>query len=316
MLPQNELKELIFLYAAMKRFVADTTESQLKKIESLLGSKLSYEEFENLLNLIIKNEAKRSKILSLYKLFYEEVNVNSLTALAINYLKFKDHIFETKRNYQSFGIIEDILKKRFSSISNKGPSYKLTMTYDSYTTLMPYTDRVLSAYLLNKKSSNFMNEKPNEIFNSVFQIILDEAIMQSGRSNSGGDYESRIAELFDFYKLKYAKHHHEEDDQSQEHDFLVSYKGKKIGVGAKRTLRERYKQYAPVEVDYSLVFTIGEDLNEPKAKTITENYQSVIFVADEIYSQCEFLLKNNKVFKVTDFSLEILDEIIKGYNEN
>ena len=56
-------------------------------------------------------------------------------------------------------------------------------------------------------------------------------------------------------KLTIKKHHHEIEDESQEHDFSLHFQGKSIGVSAKRTLRERYKQYNPKEVHIAFVFT-------------------------------------------------------------
>jgi hypothetical protein len=304
------LKELIFQYAIMKKFVADVTNAQLVKIDSVLNSNLDFNKFSEELKKIIKNEVKRSKLLDLYNLFKDDVDVLTISKLAIKFLKFKDHIINEKNQRNSFEVVDEIIKKRFSRLGINGPSYKLTMTYDNYSALAPYSDRAFSAFLLSTESEKHVNIKASDPKSNVFQVILDESIMQSGRSNSGGDYEGRIAELFEFYKLSFTRHHHEENDQSQEHDLLIQYRGKTIGVGAKRTLRERYKQYNPEEVDYSIVFTIGEDLNEPKTKTITETYKSFIFVADEIYEQSVYMKNNKMVFKVTDFSINILDQII------
>ncbi len=306
----DQLKELIFLYAIMKKFVADTTDAQIVKIESVLSSKPKLPHLLQELKSIIKNDVKRTKLIDLIELFKDEIDVVNLSLLATKYLKFKDHIINEKNQRNSFEVVEKIIQKRFSKLGINGPSYKLTMTYDNYSALAPYSDRAFSALLLNNEVEKHTGLKIADAKNNVFQVILDESIMQSGRSNSGGDYEARIAELFEFHKLKFTRHHHEQDDQSQEHDLLIEYKNKTIGVGAKRTLRERYKQYNPAEVDFSIVFTIGEDLNEPKSQTITGTYNSFIFVADELYDQAEYLQKNKKIFKVTDFSTNILDQII------
>ena len=307
---QSTLKELIYQYAIMKKFVADVTKSQLAKIEELLSLEPKYDQFINEFKLIIKNDVKREKLLSIFNLFKDEVDVLSIANLAIKYLKLKDLIINEKKDRNSFEVVEDIIKKSFIKAGITGPSYKLTMSYDNYSALAPYSDRAFSALMLNSHSEKETGITPGDPRNNVFQVILDESIMQSGRSNSGGDYERRIAELFEYCKLNYSLHHHEEKDQSQEHDLMINYKFKRIGVGAKRTLRERYKQYNPAEVDFSIVFTIGEDLNEAKAITITDTYNSYIFVADEIYNQAEYLQNNNKVFKVTEFSKESLDEIV------
>ena len=308
------LKKLIFLYSILKRFVAELTPSQISKLEAKLSTPITTDDFISFINETIKREGSRTKIIDLIKLFKDEIKVNEITRLAICYLRFKDFILKEKTNRNSFEIIEAILQERFQAEGLTTPSYKLTSTYDNYTSLSPYSDRVFSVCLMSSQLENFY--KKEGITGSlkeaihVFQIALDESMMQSGRSNSGGDYESRISELFKHFNLKFLKHHHESNDQSQEHDFIIEYKDKKIGVGAKRTLRERYKQYNPAEVDCSVVFTIGEDLNDAKARTITDSYNSFIFVADEIYKDARYLQTNNKIFKVTDFNLNTLDILI------
>lgn len=310
----KQMKELIFQYAIMKILVKDKSKTRLVKIEQALEKKPNYDQFIVELSTIVRDEVIKAKLEDLFELFKDEIDTLSLTLLATKYLKFKDFIIAEKNRRNSFELVEKIIEKRFSKLGVNGPSYKLTMVYDNYSTLAPYSDRAFSAWLLNTEVENNVNVKIEDAKNNVFQIILDESMMQSGRSNSGGDYEARIAELFKFFNLNFSLHHHEEDDQSQEHDLVIQYKNKRIGVGAKRTLRERYKQYNPSEVDFSFVFTIGEDLNEAKAATITETYRSFIFVADELYEKADFLKNNSKVFKVTDFSIEILDHII-GANQ-
>src|SRR5690606_1756150 len=131
-------------------------------------------------------------------------------------------------------VVEEIIKKRFSKLGVNGPSYKLTLTYDNYSTLAPYSDRAFSALLTSSEAEKHSGIKAGDPRNNVFQVILDESIMQSGRSNSGGDYERRIAELLAYHKLNFTLHHHEETDQSQEHDLVINYKFKEIGIGAKR----------------------------------------------------------------------------------
>jgi hypothetical protein len=306
----SDLKQLIFDYAIMKKLVADVTASQLLRIEAVLGENPSFEDLKTKLVTILRNETKRAKVLDLLDLFKDDVKLIESLSLAIKFLRFKEYILKEKSKFNSFELVEEIIKKRFADRGIVSPSYRLTMTYDNYTALAPYSDRVCSAFLLNSKSDEFFGITVPDINKSVFQIILDESIMQSGRSNSGGDYENRIATLFDYYGLKYDRHSHERDDASQEHDLLIEFKSKRIGVGAKRTLRERYKQYNPVEVDVSIVFTIGEDLNEAKANVITNNYKSYIFVSDEIYDQNEYMKRNKMVYKVTQFDSTVLDLII------
>ena len=85
-----------------------------------------------------------------------------------------------------------------------------------------------------------------------------------------------------------------------------------FGIGAKRTLRERYKQFIKTsftsKIDVSIEITLGLDLNEEKAKTIT-GHGTYIFVADEVYKTRDFLRKIDKVYSVKDLNLKTLKKL-------
>jgi hypothetical protein len=74
-------------------------------------------------------------------------------------------------------------------------------------------------------------------------------------------------------------------------------------------LRERYKQFIKTaltsKIDIMIEITLGLDLNEEKAKTIT-THGTYLFVADEVYQTREFLQKLDKVFSVKDLNLKTL----------
>ncbi|NMA32917.1 MAG: hypothetical protein GX944_03240, partial [Alphaproteobacteria bacterium] len=87
---------------------------------------------------------------------------------------------------------------------------------------------------------------------------------------------------------------------------------KNYGISAKRTLRERYKQFIKTslttDIDVSIEITLGLDLNEEKAKTILK-HGTYLFVADEIYNSREFLQKLNGVYKASDLSEKLLKKL-------
>ena len=105
---------------------------------------------------------------------------------------------------------------------------------------------------------------------------------------------------------------HDESDKSTEYDFFFEIDGKSYGIGAKRTLRERYKQFIKTKlttkIDFSIQITLGLDLFEEKAKTIV-NHDTYIFVADEIYQTRAFLKKMKKVYSVKDLNLQTLKNL-------
>ena len=88
--------------------------------------------------------------------------------------------------------------------------------------------------------------------------------------------------------------------------------GKTYGVGAKRTLRERYKQFIKTaltsKIDVSIEITIGLDLNLQKAKTIVA-HGTYIFVSDEIFQTRDFLKNIDKVYSVKDLNLKTLKKL-------
>jgi len=85
-----------------------------------------------------------------------------------------------------------------------------------------------------------------------------------------------------------------------EYDFIYSYQDKKIGISAKRTTRERWKQNwahcVDLEVDVMFLITLGTDLNETKAQTVLSYQGWYIIVAKEIYDDNKYLKNIEKVF--------------------
>ena len=100
-----------------------------------------------------------------------------------------------------------------------------------------------------------------------------------------------------------------------EYDFTFKLNGKKAGVSAKRTLRERYKQNHEdidvLDVDYVFLFTLGTDLNKDKLENILQKNGIYVVVANEIYNERDYLKNNDRVISSNELSREKLKKFMK-----
>lgn len=174
---------------------------------------------------------------------------------------------------------------------------------------------------ISKDSVNFVSGLAKQMLNlkkfglesnQIFMLMFSESINQSIISDSGSNYENRILSVLNKIGIKNIRKIHDESDKSTEYDFFFEIDGKSYGIGAKRTLRERYKQFIKTKlttkIDFSIQITLGLDLFEEKAKTIV-NHDAYIFVADEIYQTRAFLKKMKKVYSVKDLNLQTLKNL-------
>jgi hypothetical protein len=212
----------------------------------------------------------------------------------------------------------------------------LSLEYDKISVLKPYTTRVSGALLallffdnLDKGETNFMSENSYEFIanlsksaikfknvglepNQIFMLMFSEVVNQSIISDSGSNYESRILSVLNKSGISNIDKRHDKNDKSTEFDFFFEIGGRTYGVGAKRTLRERYKQFIKTaitsEIDVMIEITLGLDLYEEKAKTIV-GHGTYIFVADEVYKTRKFLQKIDKVYSVKDLNLKTLKKL-------
>lgn len=214
----------------------------------------------------------------------------------------------------------------------------LSLDYDKISIYRPYATRVNGALLallffskLERKEVNFMSEDSHKFIeklsefaidlknkevepNQIFMLMFSESINQSIISDSGGDYEDRIFSVLTKIGIleDKIKKVHDKDDSSTEFDFFFEIKNKTYGIGAKRTLRERYKQFIKTaqmsQIDVMIEITLGVDLNEEKAKSI-RNHGVYIFVADEVYKSRKFLQEMKRVFSVKDLTIDKLSTL-------
>ncbi len=150
--------------------------------------------------------------------------------------------------------------------------------------------------------------------NQIFMLMFSESINQSIISDSGSDYEQRIFSVLTSIGIaaETIEKTHDEGDRSTEFDLFFELDGRTYGIGAKRTLRERYKQFIKTalgsDIGVMIEITLGLDLTEAKAKIIL-GHGTKIFVANEIYMQREFLQKLDGIYSVKNLTLETLKKL-------
>lgn len=224
----------------------------------------------------------------------------------------------------------DICKLIHDEVSEIESSEKpLTLKHDNITVESVYMERsitlkVISHYLeykyrkdkVFKDISDILESNSIDVLGPYFSII-SESLKQATTSKSGGKYEDLISKYLieiglDENTNNIIRFEHEEVG-SLENDFKFTYKGRKFGISAKKTLRERYKQYVNLteketDLDIFMTITLGTDLTREKANTI-RSYGVYIFVSPEIYSAHKYLQKMEGVYSIFDLNLELLEKL-------
>ncbi|MDQ1325237.1 MAG: hypothetical protein QG567_2193 [Campylobacterota bacterium] len=317
-------------------------------LKYLLKAKLSEKDIKNILELnsLYKNLKFRTALfdnlekyfgnsktgLTKYDLFVDILDLiknNNDVVLLIFSLK----LIAIKPLLLQEAKIKDLLD--LSKLKQLNP---LSTTYDKITLVSPYSTRVSGALLsliffdklenndtafLSSDTTNFLKELSAEAINlkkygiepnQIFMLMFSESINQSITSDSGSNYEDRILSVLvnigiDSDKISKI---HDKNDSSTEFDFFFELEDRTFGIGAKRTLRERYKQFIKTaqmsKIDVMIEITLGIDLTEEKVKTI-RNHNIYLFVADEIYHSNPYLKNNNGVFSTKDLDIDMLKKL-------
>ncbi len=238
--------------------------------------------------------------------------------LAWQLLTFKEWVIKRTKQY----LREYRLPNIYPTIKDK-----LSLVYDDLSLTAPHSYRTVATLISSNgkrqvlDSDEFwqkISQEKEEIFSNnnlkerliserihglpLISLIIDESINQSIKSQAGIHYHERVKETFnklsDCQLLTEKKQ--DINNKGIEYDFIYSYGDKKIGISAKRTTRERWKQNwancAELEVDIMFLITLGTDLNEAKAETVLKYQGWHIIVAKEIWEEKEFLRNNKKVF--------------------
>jgi hypothetical protein len=274
-------------------------------------------------------------------------NIKKIQATEALELLFEQLDFENDLEILVFGLklylCKDLLLKeaKISDITNIDKLKildPLSLGYDKISVQKPYQTRVNGALLallffekLEKSQTNFMSQDAADFVsglsevviklkkqglepNQIFMLMFSESINQSIISDSGLNYEDRILIVLKKIGIdeKNIKKTHDKNDRSTEFDFFFEIDKRSYGIGAKRTLRERYKQFIKTaqmsKIDVMIQITLGLDLNEEKAKIINQN-GVYLFVADEIYESRTFLHKLKGVYSVKNFNIETLKSL-------
>ncbi len=263
-----------------------------------------------IINLFTDDELKKIKI---------------FLTTSIELLLLKDLILAEAKNF-----INEEYKKELQNTKDL-----LSLKHDLLSLAHPYGFRVASCLLisiltnpksllkLNQQSITSLHEQIEILtkiyhinLEDIFQIVIDESVNQSIRSTAGSSYEDRV--FSSLYPIVHNLQSQSFDGKinSVEYDFTFYFKGKKFGVSAKRTLRERYKQNhencEELDVDFMLVITLGIDLNKNKVQNILEKNGTFVVVAQEQYEKKSYFKNNLKVISSNNIE-NGLKMIIKLY---
>jgi hypothetical protein len=211
----------------------------------------------------------------------------------------------------------------------------LSLAYDKITLFSPYSTRVSGALLsliffdklenkdtvfLSSDTTDFLKELSKEAIklkkagiepNQIFMLMFSESINQSITSDSGSNYEDRILSVLKSIGIDENKISkiHDKNDSSTEFDFFFELNDKTYGIGAKRTLRERYKQFIKTaqmsKIDVMIEITLGIDLTEEKVRAI-RNHNIFLFISDEVYNSNKYLQETTGVYSSKDLTLNTL----------
>ncbi|PRM99962.1 hypothetical protein [Aliarcobacter cryaerophilus] len=309
-LNSNDINKILELYSLSKNFFKNDF---IYKIDEIF-------------NINTKSGIKKSEYLkNIFELLDNDLDI-ILFIFSIKLIAIKPLLLEEAKT-------RDLLDK--TKLTNLNP---LSLEYDKITVFTPYSTRVSGALLsliffdklenndtsfLSSDSTNFLKQlskdaiflKKNKIeANQIFMLMFSESINQSILSDSGSNYEDRI-----FYTLrdigideKNITKTHDKNDSSTEFDFFFELNNKTYGIGAKRTLRERYKQFIKTaqmsKIDVMIEITLGIDLTKDKVEAI-RNHNIYLFVADEVYTQNKYLQSIEGIFSVTDLTMNTLKKL-------
>lgn len=335
----NEIYESnLYFYTILKGIVqVDLSENKLITLQNevMKAKELYINDYTSFQNYIIgtgivKEEHKKfDNFINLINLIDSD-NINawvSMIDVAIDLILFKDLILQESKAY-----VLDKRKETENVIEDK-----LSLQYDTSNLSLPYGQKVISSLLVgaltslerqsefvlatSNKNVKSINNKLKGLVdsynincNNMLLLIVDESVSQSIKSTAGSSYEERVRLSLNGKVDELSSHSHDSNVRAMEYDFTFKVNGKKAGVSAKRTLRERYKQNHEdidvLDVDYVFLITLGTDLNKEKLDSVLEKNGLYVVVADEIYNTHNYLNSNPRVLSSKDLTKENLGIII------
>lgn len=322
------VKFYFFLKYLVKSKIKDKKILKIIEYYYLFSSKKTLNEFKNLVFSEFSTATKsgQEQIALFTDIFVEIQDKNSLDIFifSIKLLLIKDLLLQEAKIKQAYNL---------EKLNNINP---LSLEYDKITVLNPYSTRVngalLSLLFFEGLKSGFSTQTDDFILslsrqaqdlmkigiepNQIFMLLFNESINQSITSDSGSDYENRIKSVLINLGISEndIKKVHDDLDKSTEFDLFFQINGKTYGIGAKRTLRERYKQFIKTvqmtPIDVMIEITLGTDLTFEKAKSIVA-HGVYLFVSDEIYQQVKYLQDIDGVYSCNQLSLDLLVDLAK-----
>lgn len=323
------LKFYFFLKYLVKTNLTDNQANAILKV-CVLNSKNNFKiTIAKMINYIedkIKtNSLKQKLIFEVIDEINSEIDLK-LFIFSLKLYMIKDLLLQEAK-------LKDLLD--ISKLENLDP---LSLEYDKITIYSPYSTRVNGALLsliffdkLDNRETNFISQDADDFIenlstlaielktngiepNQIFMLMFSESINQSIISDSGSNYEDRILSVLTSIGIDENKIEktHDKDDNSTEFDFFFELQNKTYGIGAKRTLRERYKQFIKTAqmttIDVMIEITLGIDLTEEKVKAI-RNHNVFLFIADEVYNSYQYLRDIDGVYPSTDLTIEVLERL-------
>ena len=315
-------------------------------LKYLVKARLSRQQSLSIIDILLTEDNHENTISKLYTLSdnIKGINKSEILNQIIQRIEDDNDLKLLMFSLQLY-MIKDLLleEAKIREVNNKFELINLeplSLAYDNKSVCSPYTTRVNSALLsllffsrLEAGQTSFMSQDTDDLLkrlsneaiklkrlglepNQIFMLMFSESVNQSIISDSGANYEDRILSVLINMGISQdsIKKQHDKNDKSTEFDFFFELNGKTFGIGAKRTLRERYKQFIKTSlssnIDVMIEVTLGLDLNEEKAKTIVA-HGTVIFVADEVYESRTFLKNINGVYSVKSLNINTLCSLIK-----
>ncbi len=266
----------------------------------------------NSIQTISSNEQVQERLLSLIEHSILEDRHFNVFRLSLNILRFKDYILEKSKLYAE-------------NFRASGQLHIMDFQYDQNMLNLPYAVRVSGALLIRVLFADIRLKKKREFYGTlitditairdidpetILQIVFAESSSQAIRSLSESSYEKRFEQVLLSNNLTYEGQCFDINFPSVEYDFKIHLGDKSIGVSAKRTLRERYKQnhemIEKLEVDAMILVTLGIDLNKAKIDYILAKEKHYIFVASDLYEELDYFNQNKRVFPLNELNKELL----------
>lgn len=314
----------------------------LKKITQ---SKLNENNINSFLELYYSNNrCSVSTIKEIYFSFIEErlkrKDLSSINSL-ISEINEDNHclfIFALKLNQIKSLLLEEA--KVFREIKSQELVWlnQLSLAYDKVSTQVAYSTRISWALLsllffenlengntsfISQCSVDYLKQLSKDTIslvkkglepNQIFMLLFSESINQSITSSAWASYEDRIKNILIWMGIPASNiaKTHDKNDSSTEFDFFFVHNKKKIGISAKRTLRERYKQFIKTahmsKLDIMIEITLWTDLRQNIAESIV-SHGVYIFVADEVYQTQDYLQKNPCIFPASWLNISLLSKL-------